>query len=282
MTQKGYEFLKTFSSLFPRNKITVISSTDINIKDDYYEKIKKFCLKENITFEDKNKFKDDFCEYKIAVSWKWLINNNKNLIVLHDSLLPKYRGFNPLVSALINGDKLIGVTALHAASHYDSGNIIKISKTKINYPITIQEAINKICINYKTLAEYLAKCIIDTKLPVGNPQDEKKASYSLWRDEKDYRIDWVKDSFYLKRFIDAVGNPYAGAITYAENKLVKILDVEPLEDLKIINREPGKIIFIEENKPIVVCGKGLLKINSIKYENGTNFLPIKKFRIRFT
>ena len=42
MTQKGYEFLKTFSSLFPRNKITVISSTDINIKDDYYEKIKKF------------------------------------------------------------------------------------------------------------------------------------------------------------------------------------------------------------------------------------------------
>ena len=41
-----------------------------------------------------------------------MIKNSENLIVFHDSLLPKYRGFAPLVSQLINGEEYLGVTAI--------------------------------------------------------------------------------------------------------------------------------------------------------------------------
>ena len=83
-------------------------------------------------------------DFSIAVAWKWLIKQKDILIVLHDSLLPKYRGYLPLVSQLINGEKEIGVTSFFANDKYDEGDIIYSSKIDIKYPITIEQAINQI------------------------------------------------------------------------------------------------------------------------------------------
>ena len=76
---------------------------------------------------------------KSATSKK--IKSNNTLIVIHDSILPTYRGYLPLVSQLIDGQKEIGVTAILANENFDEGDIVHISKTKINYPITINDAI---------------------------------------------------------------------------------------------------------------------------------------------
>ena len=51
-------------------------------------------------------------------------------INLHASLLPKYRGYLPLVSQLINGEKTIGVTSFIANEGIDEGNIIFKSKKR--------------------------------------------------------------------------------------------------------------------------------------------------------
>jgi methionyl-tRNA formyltransferase len=52
-------------------------------------------------------------DFNIAISWRWMLKVS-NLIVIHDSLLPKYRGFSPLVNMLINGEDTLGVTVLFA------------------------------------------------------------------------------------------------------------------------------------------------------------------------
>ena len=49
--------------------------------------------------------------------------------------MPKYRGFAPLVNSLVNGEKIIGVTALFASEEYDNGDIIMQSSVDITYPI---------------------------------------------------------------------------------------------------------------------------------------------------
>ncbi|MMZ71732.1 hypothetical protein D1872_352860 [compost metagenome] len=55
-----------------------------------------------------------------------------------------------------------------------------------------------------------------------------------------------------------------------------------VDDVKIEIRTPGKIIFFEDGFPIVVCGKGLLKILSIRDDKSQKeLLPLKKFRVRF-
>jgi methionyl-tRNA formyltransferase len=201
---------------------------------------------------------------------------------MHDSLLPKYRGFAPLVNCLVNGEKKVGVTALFASEEYDRGDIIAQRSITITYPVKINDAINLIAECYKGLVEEVGKKITEGQTIEAIKQNEADASYSLWLDDNDYDIDWNKDAYDLKRFIDAVGFPYSGAATYIDDKKFRIVEAEALPDLAVENRKPGKIIFIENEKPIVVCGKGLLKIISL-VEDGTTqeMLPLKRFRIRF-
>jgi methionyl-tRNA formyltransferase len=217
----------------------------------------------------------------IAISWRWLIKENKDLIVIHDSILPKYRGFAPLVNCLKNGEKEIGVTALFAAQEYDAGDIICIEKIDISYPIKISKAIDLISDCYIQAIKFICdSLIVDKHLP-SKVQDHQHASYSLWLDAEDYKINWNDEAHVLKRFIDAVGYPYAGAYTSMEGIKVRIFDAEILDDLKIENRMPGKVLMMNNNFPIVVCGKGLLKITNMVFENKENALPLKKFRTKF-
>ncbi len=69
---------------------------------------------------------------------------------------------------------------------------------------------------------------------------EAAATYSLWRDEADYRIDWHRDSTYLRRFVDALGVPYRGASTLLGGQLCRVLAAEAAPDVVIENRAPGK------------------------------------------
>ena len=46
----------------------------------------------------------------------------------------------------------------------------------------------------------------------------------------------------------------------------------------------GKVIFVEQGCPIVICGSGLLKITDASFVEtnlSSQFLPLKKFRTRF-
>ena len=67
-----------------------------------------------------------------------------------------------------------------------------------------------------------------------------------------------------------------------EDKVIIIREAECFEDLKIENRNVGKIIFFDNQYPIVVSATGLLKIKEAFYEDsGLSILPIKKFRTKF-
>lgn len=251
MTKKGYEVVTSIYAKYSNIIDCVVSAEDPALSEDYYYEIKNFCRKNSIHFFDHKNFESIKTDFAFGVSWRWLINTDSQLIVFHDSLLPRYRGFNPLVSALINGDTEIGVTALYAADEYDKGDIINNSIHYIEYPITIREAIDIILKGYSSLALEIAGYISRGETLPRKPQTEKNASYSLWRDEDDYYIDWSADATVIKRFIDAVGFPYRGAASMLDGFIVRLLKVSILDDVKIENRTPGKIIFIKNSKPVI-------------------------------
>ncbi len=283
MNEKGYYVLNNFLKKFPKDFINyIVISKDKNIENDYYNEIIDLCNKHKINFFTKSEKIPRFNGYKFAIGWRWIIKDNKNLIILHDSILPKYRGFCPLVNMLINNEKKIGVTALFAANDYDKGEIIKNKSININYPIKISEAIKKIIPLYSSLINEITEIIIKNKNITSRAQDENQASYSIWRDNEDYFINWNKDSNLIKRTIDALGYPYLGAKSYFNDKIIIIEEAEVYPDLKIENREAGKVILIINNYPIIICGQGLLKIKKAKYINNQSIFPLKKFRNRFT
>ncbi len=264
MGKKGLYCLQNLSSENLIKISFVVCARDRTLLNDYFIDIELFCRKNNINFFSK----DDWSEsannnINLAVSWRWLLPE-KNTYVIHDSLLPKYRGFAPLISALCAGDEYIGVTLITANKDYDTGDIVYQESIKVEYPIKINEAIDILLPLYSNALNYIFNNKI-ANLPLCT-QNELDASYSLWRNASDYRIDWNKSSEYIKRFIDAVGSPYNGAITLTENnELVNIIDAEIVKDVNIINRDCGKLIFMSEGFPVIVCGSGLLKLTNFNY-----------------
>lgn len=281
MSKKGYCVLEDLINKGIKHKISkVISSKNSSVQQDFFDEILNLCEENSINFhERKESFKID-TKYSISVSWRWIINIKKNhqLIVLHDSILPKYRGFIPLVNSLINKEKNIGVTGLFANENYDEGEIIIQKSLKIKYPIKIIDAINLICNLYSEIVFYLIQNISDLKC---KKQNNKDATYSLWLNDEDYFVDWNKSADYISRFIDSVGFPYSGAKTKIKSSTFLIISALALNDVKIENRKVGKVIFIRNSFPVVVCGEGLLKILEIKDLNGNNILPLQNFRTIF-
>lgn len=283
MTYKGYKVLETLGKNYRELIDFVITQRDKNVQDDYYSEIQTLCKYFNIPCYNRQENYVVNSQYALAISWRWLIDlKEAKLIVFHDSLLPKYRGFNPLVSYLINKEEQIGVTALFANNEYDKGEIIGQSISKISYPIKISEAILTVSNNYVDLAQQIAGKINRNIEITGEEQDETQATYSLWRDEDDYRINWEASASHIRRFVDAIGHPYKGASSYLKDRLVRVIEVEDMADVVIENRTPGKIIFLKDSFPIVVCGQGLVKIkNLIDDETGESLLPLKNIRLKF-
>lgn len=284
MTQKGYQLLADtvgdYGKLFAR----VVIGKDAALDDDYSEKLRDLCEKHDIEWSFRGADQKIGTEYALAVGWRWMIDFPQDkLIVFHDSLLPRYRGFNPLVSALINGDEKVGVTALFGSDRYDAGPIIAQSSMTVEYPCKISDAIDRITACYSSAALEVFEKIASGEQIHGTPQDESAASYSLWRDSDDYRIDWNRPAVELERTINAVGSPYAGALTEVNGRLAKIAAARSLADVRIENRVIGKVIWLDDHRPVVVCGEGLLQLDElIDPAAGESLLPLDKFRSRFS
>ena len=283
MSQKGFRSLEAVLGTFGSEIIDlVITAKDKNVAEDYYSDIKDLCIKNNIRNVDRMDTYVIETEYSFAISWRWIINTGRTkLITLHDSLLPKYRGFAPMVTALVNGETEIGVTVFFANAEFDRGDIIAQEWIEIEYPIKIEKAINKISFCYQNLLVNTIDKIMNDGHIDSFPQIENEATYCAWLDDEDYHIDWAKSAGYIKRFVDSVGFPYKGASSFIDSKEIRILDCEVMDDVIVENRERhyGKVLLFKDKKPVVICGSGMLKINEMM--DGQDAFELSKFRVRF-
>lgn len=278
---KGYFVLQELARLNRLGLICGVVSCEDTTQESYFENIKEICLKNNVKFFHKKMI--DMLDKKkiaIAIAWRWIIKDFSQVIVMHDSLLPKYRGFNPLVTSLINGDEYIGVSVLYGINEYDKGDIIAQRSLKIFYPITIWEAILKISYLYAELCVEVLEKISKGQKILGVPQEQKEATYSLWRDDKDYFIQWGWSSDRIVRFVDAVGFPYDGAKILFEGNVLRVLKAEIFGDVRVVNRDYGKVIFMDNGCCVVVCKSGLVKLCEVVDMQGRQW-SAPRFRIRF-
>ncbi|MGZ8944490.1 MAG: methionyl-tRNA formyltransferase [Methylococcaceae bacterium] len=284
--EKGFSVIRALTDSTSAHSIWCVIGQDDGVDDDHSSRLATFCDHHGIGYSLRNDVTYSVDDYDIflAVGWRWIIRDvpQEKLIVFHDSLLPRYRGFAPLVNALINKERMTGVTALLGAEEYDKGNILIQNSLDITYPTNIEREIHRISIVYANLVvELLEKLNIGTINRAGYPQNESEATYSLWRDEEDYRIDWDDDANNIEHFISCVNRPYRGASAVLNGIIVRILKAQARSDIKIENRSPGKVVFVEANLPVVVCGSGLLVLADVRNELGESILPLKSFRSRF-
>lgn len=164
---------------------------------------------------------------------------------------------------------------------YDCGDILAQKSIFFEYPLKIQEAIEKVEPLYFELIADIYQRLLNNENLLTIKQKDSEATYSPWLDEEDYFIDWQWPAEKIERFVNAVGYPYSGAKAQLGNEIVTFVQVKTVEDLSIEHRERhlGKVLLIDKSCPVVICRQGMLKLIDIR--NLTNEKKQINFRSRF-
>ena len=127
-------------------------------------------------------------------------------INIHGSLLPKYRGASPIQEAVLNGDKITGVTTMLMNAGLDTGDILLSVKTEIGENETSGELFDR-------LAQLGGELILKTLDVVENgtaepkKQDDSFATHTSKIDKSLCPIDFSKPSFEVHNKIRGL-NPW--------------------------------------------------------------------------
>ncbi|MEX0267939.1 methionyl-tRNA formyltransferase [Leptolyngbyaceae cyanobacterium UHCC 1019] len=278
---KGLNFLSKFHCTCQVE--FVASYKALKAKYNFHDEIESICLHSGYKFLERKGLSDSVlasADLIFIAGWQYLISPiDKRYIVIHDSLLPKFRGFSPTVTALILGEKKIGVTALNPRSDsIDTGDIYEQSELQVEYPLKIKDAYSLLSDLYVDVASrVLAK--VETGSLNATPQEASQATHSLWRDEEDYYINWDWSAEKIFRFVDAVGFPYDGAKAFYKHQIIYIDQVSIGQNCQFEDRQPGKIWRINQGQPEVVCASGIIRILSARYEDGSPVI-FDRLRIR--
>lgn len=168
-------------------------------------------------------------------------------INIHASILPKYRGASPIHYAVLNGDRITGVTAQQMDEGLDTGDILHVGTVEIGENDTTEYM-------YEVLAPLGAKVLMETIEKVENnelkpqKQDDSKASKVGLLTKEMSVIDWTRSAFEIHNKIRGLYS-WPGTVTKLNGKNLKI-HKSILSNVKGKNN-PGEII--ENNGKVIVC-----------------------------
>jgi methionyl-tRNA formyltransferase len=174
-------------------------------------------------------------------------------INLHASLLPKYRGASPIQQALLNGDKITGVTAMLMEEGLDSGPMLAWNVTKI-------EKNDRKNILFNRLADMAADLTIETLKNFSkiSPLKQSLADVSyckkIRKSDGLVTFDLSSEEIY-NRFRAYEGWPGI----YLESGL-KLLDISIVDD----EGKVGEIVRVDDDGIVVACGSGAVKIYKLQ------------------
>ena len=138
----------------------------------------------------------------------------------HFSLLPKYRGASPVVSALAAGEKLTGVTAMRMGLGMDDGPILLQSYEPIYSDVTGGELMDSLAITGGVTLAKTLKLINRNALPPEVKQDPSEATFAKKLKKTDGLIKWDEPVIYVERKIRAY-MPWPGTYTFLPQRLRK-------------------------------------------------------------
>lgn len=168
-------------------------------------------------------------------------------INIHASILPKYRGASPIHFAVLNGDKITGVTAQQMDEGLDTGDILHIKTTEIGINDTTEYM-------YEVLAPLGAQVLMETISMLENnqlkpmKQDDALSSKVGLLSKEMSNIDWSESAFAIHNKIRGLYS-WPGASTRLIGKTLKI-------HKSILTDKKGKNIsgeVIEADGRLIVC-----------------------------
>lgn len=140
---------------------------------------------------------------------------------LHPSLLPKYRGAAPIQRAIMNGERLTGITTMYLSSEMDAGDIILQEQAEIPVDATAGELRASFAERGAVLMEQTLTMLQQGSAP-RRSQEHDLATYAPPLSKEEARIDWSCAAQEIEDQIKGM-NPQPGAYTVLKGgKALKI------------------------------------------------------------
>ncbi|MFJ8857888.1 methionyl-tRNA formyltransferase [Streptomyces sp. NPDC102451] len=199
---------------------------------------------------------------------------------VHDSLLPKYAGFSPLIWALINGEREVGVTAHMMDAELDAGDIVMQRAVEVGPSDTATDLFHK-TVDLIAPVTTEALDLIASGRTDFTPQDRSQATFFHKRAAEDIRIDWNWPAEDLERLVRAQSAPYPSAFTHHRGARLEIVTAVVSEGR--YGGTPGRIFYREGDGVVIVAGADArtgrnrgLAVTRVRTEDGTE-LPAAEY-----
>jgi methionyl-tRNA formyltransferase len=181
---------------------------------------------------------------------------SKGILNSHFSLLPKYRGANPIRAAVLNGDHTSGVTIIRITPGLDDGPILTWSEIDIAglNAVELREELSKI--NCALLPETVELYLNNQLEPI--EQDEQEVTHTHKTTKADGQIDTEKSPKILAQEILAyVGWPKS--YISINDKEIIIIEANPID-----MSAPKGEFFVDNKKLYLGCNGGSLEITKLQ------------------
>jgi methionyl-tRNA formyltransferase len=254
--------------------------------------VKKKAIELGIDFIQIEKFEDNFFDNFVKLEFDVAVVASFGKILperifklttarwlnVHPSLLPRYRGPTPIISALLNSDKVGGVSIIEVVYEVDAGKIY--AQVKFG----VEEDDNKDSLEQKSIkfGKPLLMAVLDLiedKNINPYPQDEENVVYSYKIAKEDLKISWNSSAMEIVNKVRAFSsNP--GAYCLWKGLRIKILKAgvlsgaasnAHLDKLKFgENKKNGLVVEADKKTGILVsCNKNeMVKIEGLKPQGG--------------
>ena len=170
---------------------------------------------------------------------------------VHFSLLPKYRGAAPVQWAILSGEEKTGVTIFELNERMDEGDILSQLETDIGPRENARELEERLS---RLGADLLVKILEEIDELPHLPQDQARATLAPRLHKDQGRIDWGKDAISIDRMVRAF-SPWPGAFTFFRGQRI-IIHAGSLLTVPASPPEPGRIVEVRREGPVVACGDG--------------------------
>jgi len=193
---------------------------------------------------------------------------------VHPSLLPRYRGPTPIISTLLNGDKVGGVSIIKVVPEVDAGGIY--AQVKFG----VEEDDNRDSLEQKSIK--FGKSLLMTVLDLienedlnSYPQDEENVIYSHKITKEDLKINWDSSAAEIVNKIRAFSSR-PGAYCLWKGLRIKILKASVpggtainayLDKLKFDENEKNGLVVEADKKTgiLIKCNKNeMVKIEKLQ------------------
>lgn len=147
---------------------------------------------------------------------------------VHASLLPKFRGAAPIQWAIIDGEKVTGVTTMLMDVGLDTGDMLLKTEVSVDAKETGGSLHDKLA---AAGGELLERTLIGLEAGtiVPEKQDDSQAGeYARMLDKELGHIDFNQPAVVIERLIRGL-NPWPSAYTYIDGKTLKIWEAEVLD-----------------------------------------------------